>query len=1117
MKKIISFFFVVSIIVGTTVAQTQIKGTILEETGEGAIGANIVAEGTSVGTVTDFDGNFELTVPAGVKHVVVSYMGYKTVTVPVKPLIKITLESDAVMVQEVVVQGMVSQDKRLFTGASTKVDAENAKLDGVADVSRSLEGRAAGVSVQNVSGTFGTAPKIRVRGATSIYGSSKPLWVVDGVVLEDAVELSADDLSSGDAQTLIASAIAGLNADDIESFQILKDGSATSIYGARAMAGVIVVTTKKGSAGKPKLNYTAELTYRMIPTYNDYNICNSQEQMGIYQELEQKGWLEFTRLSHSKNYGVYGKMYELIDTYNKTGYGLENSIVAKNAYLRQAEMINTDWFKYLFNQTVMHNHALSFSTGTDKSKVYASMSVMHDPGWYKQSNVLRLTGNANASFDILKNLTVSIATTGSYRQQRAPGSNNRQTDAVTGKVSREFDINPFSYAMNSSRALDPETTYRRNYCGFNILDELSMNYFDITVTDLKFQGELSYKPIRGLEVRGLAAYRYQNNKMERNIMDQSNQARSYRAGVDPEDATLRDANSLLYTDPDNNQALPETVLPYGGIYTTKENVIKSLDLRATVSYNHGFANDGSEGDDHILNVFAGAEYNQTDRQSSANDGYGYQYDFGGTPYFDYTLFKQAQEENTAYYSNSFTYYRNLAFFAMATYSYQGRYTLNGTIRYEGSNKLGKSRKARWLPTWNVSAAWNAHEESWWRPTFDKWWTSASLKASYSLTADRGPASNSMAIFKSSVPYRPLSSVQETSIELSSLENSELTYEKKHELNIGVVLGFVDNRINFEFDWYKRNNYDLIGYVQTMGVGGVITKLANTATMQSSGEEFTLSTVNFKNKNFRWTTDLIFSHTKNKITDLKGTSKVSQLCSGTGYAKEGYPVRALFSIPFAGLTEEGLPTFYTDAEHTQTTTTGINMQEYRNTDYLTYEGSIDPTITGSFNNRFGFLNNSLELEVYFTYSFGNVLRLNDLCYVYSSDYSDLTANLKEMKNRWAVPGDEKITNIPAIASYHQYNSITNLSYAYSAYNMSTERVAKGDFIRLKSVSLSYKFPSKWFENQKAVSSFSVKFSATNLWLAYADKKLNGQDPEYYSTGGVSSPVPRQFTMSFRLGL
>lgn len=184
----------------------------------------------------------------------------KTEEVSIKPHVKVTMKTDSEILQEVVVTGMQRMDKRLFTGAATKLSADNVKLDGMAEISRSLEGRAAGVSVQNVSGTFGTAPKIRVRGATSIYGSSKPLWVVDGVIMEDVTEVGADNLSSGDAVTLISSAIAGLNADDIESFQILKDGSATSIYGARAMAGVIVVTTKKGKAGSNKISYTGEFS-----------------------------------------------------------------------------------------------------------------------------------------------------------------------------------------------------------------------------------------------------------------------------------------------------------------------------------------------------------------------------------------------------------------------------------------------------------------------------------------------------------------------------------------------------------------------------------------------------------------------------------------------------------------------------------------------------------------------------------------------------------------------------------------------------------------------------------------------------------------------------------------
>ena len=1109
-------------------AQVKVNGTVIDENGEAAIGANVIIEGTTTGTVTDFDGHFELSVPEGKKNLVISYLGYKTVTVPVKPTMRVKLETESQQIQEVVVQGMVKQDKRLFTGAATKLEASETMLSGVADISRSLEGKAAGVSVQNVSGTFGTAPKIRVRGATSIYGASKPLWVVDGVVLEDAVEMNADDLSSGDAKTLIANAIAGINSEDIESFQILKDGSATSIYGARAMAGVVVVTTKKGQAGKSRLQYTSEITYRMIPSYNDYNICNSQEQMGIYQELERKGWLEYSALSSAKNSGVYGLMYKLIDNGS-----LENTAVAKNSYLREAEFRNTDWFKELFNQTVMHSHSLSYSAGTDRARVYASLSALHDPGWYKQSKIARFTSTVNASFDLLpsqskQKLTANINAMGSYRKQNAPGTISSQTDPISGAVSREFDINPFSYSMNTSRAMDPKANYRRNYCDFNINDELNQNYIELMYSDLKFQAELNYKPIPGLEISALGAVRYHIDRQEHNIKDESNQARAYRAGVDPEDNTIRENNSFLYTDPDNKAALPESVLPKGGIYSTDENTMLSTDFRATVQYNRDFGREG----DHIISLFGGSELNSTDRQNTWFRGWGYQYNNGGVPYTDYRIFKQSQEENTQYFRNEYTYYRNLAFFAMGTYSYKARYTINGTIRYEGTNKLGKSLNARWLPTWNVSGAWNAHEERWWEPTFQNWWTNASLKASYSLTADRGPTwvTNSLAVFQSYSPYRPNTNASETGIQLSDLENSELTYEKKHELNIGLELGFVDNRINLEFDWYLRNNYDLIGEVQTMGVGGTTTKYANDATMRSTGCEFTLSTVNVKAGDFTWTTDWIFSWATNKITKLDSRPQVYHLLLGDMWSrKEGYPVNALFSIPFAGLTEEGLPTFFIDKEHTQIAGPDnyeeLDFQAFWPSedkvapgqtvpDYLKYEGTVDPTIYGSFGNRFRW--KGLELEIFFTYSFGNKLRLDPLCYVYSSQYSDLTANMKEMKNRWMVPGDEAVTTIPAIATKRQYQEIHDLYTAYSAYNYSTERVAKGDFIRLKELSLSYDLPAKVFENQKAVSSFGVKVTATNLWLAYADKKLNGQDPEYYNTGGVSSPVPRQFTLTLKLG-
>lgn len=1107
MNKITLTLSLLFIYIGLTFSQTiNIAGTVVDEQNEPIIGATILMKGNNqIGTITDVDGKFRLAAPQQYKTIIVSYIGMKTQEFDIKATMNIKLQPDAKQLEEVVVTGMMKMDKRLFTGATDKLDASKTKLDGITDVSRALEGRSAGVSVQNVSGTFGTAPKIRVRGATSIYGNSKPLWVVDGVVVEDAIDVSSDDLSSGNAETLISSAIAGINADDIESFQILKDGSATSIYGARAMAGVVVITTKKGKAGVSRLNYTGEFTSRMIPDYSDFNISNSQQQMGIYQEMERKGWLEFASLAGASNSGVYGKMYQLINSYENGGYGLINSPAAKNAYLQQAEFRNTDWFSLLFNNNLTQNHALSISSGTDKAKFYVSLSVFDDPGWTKSSSVERYTANVNGSYEINKNLTLTMLSSGSYRKQKAPGTLSQDVDVVSGEVKRDFDINPYSYALNSSRTLDPNEYYTRNYASFNIFHELENNYIDLNVTDLKFQTELNWKIIKGLEANVLGAIKYQSSSQEHNIKDHSNQAEAYRAGVYPEDATIAERNPLLYTDPANPNALPVSILPEGGIYNRSAYSLLGVDFRSSITYNT------SINDTHIMNFFGGMETGSIDRGRTWFRGWGYQYDNGGIPFYDPNVFKQGKEENTNYYTNTATYTRNVAFFSSATYSYKGKYTLNGTGRYEGSNKLGKARSARWLPTWNIAGAWLAHEEDWFKGIFDPVLSYASLKASYSLTADRGPAfvTNSKVVYKSYTPWRPTSSVSESGIFIEDLENSELTYEKKHEFNVGTSLGFFANRINLEADFYTRQNFDLIGLIYTQGVGGQIAKYANVASMKSHGVEFTISTKNIKTKDFSWNSDFIFSNAVNKITNLDSRSNVIQLVSGSGYALKGYPVRSLFSIPFVKLNDEGLPVFIN--QDGVETLTDINFQEFEKLDFLKYEGPTDPTITGSFGNTFSW--KGLKLNAFITYSFGNKVRLDP---IFAARYSDLSSMPKEFKNRWVLPGDEELTTIPVIASTRQYNTYANLNYAYNAYNYSTERVADGGFIRLKEVSMAYDLPKSWLETLK-INSIQLKLQATNLFLLYSDKKLNGQDPEFFNSGGVSTPVPRQFTFTLRLGI
>lgn len=1100
-KRIALFLFGLILSIGAAFGQTKITGTVVsQDDGEAVIGASVMVQGTTIGTVTDIDGKFSLDVPAG-KKLVVSYIGMVTQTLNAKNGMKVTLANDNHSLQEVVVTGMTQTDKRLFSGAATKIDASKAKLDGMADVSRSLEGRAAGVSVQNVSGTFGTAPKIRVRGATSIFGSSKPLWVVDGVIMEDIADVDASQLSSGDATTLISSAIAGLNADDIESFQILKDGSATSIYGARAMAGVIVVTTKKGRSGQSHISYTGEYTIRLKPSYKNFNIMNSQDQMAIYRELEKKGFLNYAETYNASTSGVYGHMYDLISQYDATKgqFGLENTSDARNAYLRAAEYRNTNWFGELFSPSIMHNHSISASGGTDKGQYYASISAMADPGWYKSSKVQRFTGNLNTTYNFNKHVGVNLIANASYRKQQAPGSLSRSINPVTGEVARAFDINPYSYSLNTSRTLDPHTYYTRNYSPFNIFNELENNYMDLDVHDFRVQASIDYKPITKVKLTALASVKSAKSTMEHHVTENSNQAMAYRAmGT----TSIRDANQYLYTDPDDPFALPISVLPNGGIYDKTDNGFFGWDTRLSASYNDVY------NDKHILNLYAGMETNSVDRTRTFFRGWGMQYSEGEQPFSDYRMFKRMQEEGEDYYSRSKDYIRSIAYFGTGTYSYRGRYQVTGTFRYEGTNYLGKATSARWLPTYNVSGAWNAHEEDWFSKIFKEALTHATLRLSYSLTGDRPPVTNSLPIFRSVVPWRPLTSIQEKGYN-ESFGNINLTYEKKREFNFGFDFGFLNNRINLTADFYWRTNKDLIGYVNNPTLGSWYT--ANVAAMKSNGAEFSLTTQNIKRKNFSWETNFIFSYSHNEVTDLLTHARTLDLVQGTGYSLPGYPVNSIFSIPFAGLNGEGLPIFYnTDGERT---ISGIYMQErdQEKVRTLKYEGPADPTTTGSLGNVFHYKN--WDLNVFITYSFGNVVRLDP---VFSAYYNDMVAMPKEFKNRWVHSGDENITNVPVIASRRQIRNDPDLSTAYNVYNYTNVRTAKGDFIRMKEISLGYTFPAS-ITRHIGVNNLSLKLQATNLFLIYADKKLNGQDPEFFNTGGVAAPVPKQFTLTLRVGL
>lgn len=1077
---------------------TLIQGNIVDENKEPVIGASIKIKGTTQGTITDIDGNFSFEASLDDK-VIISYVGLETIERKIgTKVMNIVMKDDAVSLGDVVVTGYQKINRKMFTGSASKVNADETVLKGNPDVTNSLQGKVAGVQITNVSSTFGASPVLTIRGNSSINGTNKPLWVVDGVILEDLMSVSAEELTSGNLSTLLSSGVAGLNPEDIESFEILKDVSATSLYGAQAMNGVIVITTKQGKKDRLTINYTGSIALKEKPDYRNFNIMNSDDEMSIYKELERKGWIDITTVARSENFGAMGKMFDEI-TRKNINWGPNGSL--NEDFLSAYANSNTDWFNTLFHNSLVNQHSLSISGGGDKTTFYASLSYYTDNGMAVSSDkVNRYTASLRGTFAVSPKLNIGLKLSANIRDQRVPGTKDRNFDTSTGEFTRDFDINPFNYALNTSRSMRAYDSngnlefFRRSFADFNILHELRHNFVDLTVKDISTQMDLEYKPLKVLTLKGSFQYRSANTLREHKIHEFSNQAEAYRADYSQ---AIIDNNRFLFQNPSLPTANPYSILPEGGFYNTNEADLRHTYFRATADYSPKL------GLDHVVNFFAGFEVNKVDRKMRLNEGWGYLWDKGGVVVTHPDLTYYLKEQGEVYYDYAEGRDRRISSFINSAYSFKGKYIVNAGFRYDGSNQLGSSREARYLPSWNVSAAWNMHDEAFMKGISEVVNT-LKPKISYGYNGIMGPSTSAELAIYAKQTLRP--SDNEVYNVIEGLKNKDLTWEKMYELNLGFEAGLFNNRIMMDFAHYRRKSIDLIDYVNTAGIGGQSIKLGNIGNMKSYGFEFAINSVNISTKDFDWKTSLNINFHKSKITKLNNFSRMSTAIANTGTAMLGYPQRGLFSVRFAGLDGEGIPTFYGANNEI---VYDMNLQSRNDVDkILKYEGPLEPKGYGGLTNTFRYKDWTLSFG--FVYKYGNVIRLDDEFYPFYDDFSSFP---KELKNRWIMPGDENRTSVPAILDKRTYDRIEG-KYTYQMYNKSTERVAKGDFIRLKDLSIGYRFPKEWLTGT-CIHNVNLSFQATNLWLLYSDSKLNGIDPEFYLSGGVSSPVSRMYTFTVNL--
>ncbi|WP_162532858.1 SusC/RagA family TonB-linked outer membrane protein [Capnocytophaga canimorsus] len=1097
-------------------AQTDIKGTVTDAKGEPLLGATVILKERNVGVTTDMEGKFIIRGEQG-QTLEVSYVGFQMKKVKITSNnLKITLQEETEQLGEVVVTGYQKIKSRVFTGASASVKMNEIKMDGVADVSRMLEGRVAGLSIQNVTGTFGSAPRINIRGGASIIGNVQPLWVIDGAVYEDLVSLSLDQLVSGDAVTLISSAIAGLNATDIQDIQVLKDASATSVYGARALNGVIVITTKSGKRDTPnRITYSYEQSFRQIPSYADFDLLNSQETMSVYQELANKGYFGLRDALYGRRSGIYYQWYKGISTINpNTGtYYYENTEEGKRAFFKEREYANTDWFNHLFTLNPIQNHTITFSGGGKNTTTYASIGFYNDGGWTITDNVQRITANLKNTFYINDKFKTTLSAQGNMRQQKAPGTFTQRKNTTIGSFERDFDINPFSYALSTSRTLRPRGSngeleyYRNNWAPFNILNEYQNNYLNINLLDFKIQGEASYKFNNDLEATVLLSTRQAFTATSHFIKEGSNVVQAFRANETP---WVAQQNIYLIKDKDNPLLQPKVGLTHGGIFNKTETTLKSYQARFALDYNKQLG-------EHDIKGFGFAEIRSADRSVNPFQGYGIQYDKGNQIFTNPLIFQKLLNEGTDYFSLLERYERGVTFSLSGTYGYQGKYIFNTVLNYEGSNTAGRNSRSQWLPTWNIGGKWNIDQESFMKD--QNYFSTLAFRASYGLTAKMNEqAINSNAVYKNQILNRFRFEDRENALRILHLENRDLTWEKMYELNIGIDAGFFNNRLNATIDVYQRNSFDLIDLIRTSGVGGQYYKYANFGDMRTRGVELALNSKNILTDDFKWTTNFTISYMNQEITRLLNTPNTFDMVAGAGRGNiVGFPKGSLFSFNYQGLNSYGLPTFdfglYPLNNRAYGNIAGADFldAQYSKT-YLIYHGSIEPNVNSGLSNTFQYKN--WELSFFITAQAGNKIRLNPS---FDPAFADLNVFSTEYYNRWIAPGDEWRTEVPALPSQDLIRLIgeENIERAYNTYNYSQNRVADGSFIRMKNISLGYNVPEH-YAKKFGLSIINVRGQVTNPFLIYSDKHLKGQDPEYYRSGGVSLPTPKQFTLTVNVG-
>lgn len=986
-------------------------------------------------------------------------------------------------IEEVIITGFQKIEKSKLTSAVSTVKLAEVEQKAVASIDQMLQGKISGVFVMPQSGTPGQIAPMRIRGTASISGPVNPLWVIDGVPLEGN---EAPDYNAGEDINLLKNySIAGINPDDIEDITVLKDASATAIYGARAANGVILVTTKSGKKGRMRVNLSSNTFVNFRPNFNRLNLLNSDQKVDLELAMAAREDLIY----RNANGAVMRILRANGDRYNFIDGGFSAISELSQNQINDLRKTNTNWGKLLFQNAINQQHTLSLSGGNDFYKYYTSFGYYDEESTVIGDRFSRYNITAKNDFKISPKLDVSLGIYGTHTTQRSFLSDS---GSYTAPSHYSRTANPYlaPFDENGNYIYDRDINYVEKLSGddikipYNYMEERNNTNYKMVTQSIKSILDVNYKILRPLKYRMQLGLQFDNSKTERYANQETYFLRKLR---------------------ENSVSGNSYIIPLGDYYNEANDRTFSYNLKNILEYSPRFGlND--------FNFLLGSEISRVLNTGSNSQVYGYN-----------TKSKTSIPLNipASQYSNAryrpFSDYENenafASFFGTASYTYDNRYTIFGSVRYDGTNLFGTDYKKKWNPIWAISGAWNIKRE---RFLEDNATISLlKLRASYGLQGNI--IKNTSPHFTGKYNTATILNITEDIITDEGAPNPKLRWEKTRTIDLGLDFGLWNNRLNFIFDVYKRKGTDILSYKNLPYETGFAFQPINWAEISNKGFELSISSLNIDRDDFSWSTTFNISANRSKI-DRVQSSQNPFLPSG-----EGYPINSVWGFKVAGLDADGVPTFYDKSgavlsmvdffklydEWADFFPGYMSASEYSAEEMkalYSHLGDRDPKFYGGITNNFRYKN--WDLSVAASFNIEKTVMGNPAYHFTSIDrgLNFTTAILDAGNTLPSIIGQETIFD-GLVYNYLVGKDSANINSYLDIWSK------KMSFVRINSIKLGYSLPADML---KGLGANSLRLSLEGRNLFVFGTNYDGYfDPETY--GNIyASPVQKSVVFGLNIG-